>query len=77
MKKQNENLIKQSGNLDQPIFSTSLREKSLEWFFAKSEVEKNDLKEKHLKNMPVQYDSKWGFHFTFGQIEEMYKSEHP
>lgn len=77
MKKQKENLTKQEGNFDQPIVSTSLREQSLEWFFAKSEVEKIDLKEKHFKNMPIQYDSKWGFHFTFGQIEEMYKSEHP
>lgn len=77
MKKQKENLTKQEGNFDQPIVSTSLREQSLEWFFAKSEVEKIDLKEKHFKNMPIQYDSKWGFNFTFGQIEEMYKSEHP
>lgn len=64
-------------NSDQPNVSTSLREQSLEWFFGKSEVEKIDLKEKHFKDMPIQYSNQWGFHFTFGQIEEMYKSEHP
>ena len=72
---QEEKFNEQEGNLDQPIVSTSLREQSLEWFFGKSEVEKIDLKEKHFKNMPIQYDSKWGFHFTFGQIEEMYVKE--
>lgn len=51
------------------------REKSLEWFFAKNEVEKIDLKEKHFKDMPIPYSSQWGHHFTFGQIEEMYKNE--
>ncbi len=50
-----------------------LRSKSLEWFFALNETEKLDLKERHLPNTPIVYDEQWGFNFTFGQIEEMYK----
>ena len=53
----------------------SVREKALEWFFAKNDIEKADLKEKHLKDIHIQYSMQWGYHFTFGQIEEMYKKE--
>ncbi|HWY13219.1 MAG TPA: hypothetical protein VN026_17915 [Bacteroidia bacterium] len=56
--------------------STNLREKSLEWFFTKSEIEKEELKEKYFSSEYIQHDSQWGYHFNFGQIEEMYKSEH-
>lgn len=55
--------------------SGSLREQSLEWFFAKSEIEKHDLKDKHFPSTPIQRSIQWGFHFTFGQIEEMYVKE--
>jgi len=48
------------------------REKSLDWFFTKSSEEKIDLKNKYFSSTPISYDSQWGFHFTFGQIEEMY-----
>ncbi len=53
----------------------NLREQALAWFFQKNEVEKINLKEKHFANLPIPFDNKWGFHFSFGQIEEMYKSE--
>lgn len=53
----------------------NLRDKALEWFFAKSEVEKADLKQKHFYGVPIWHDSKWGYHYTFGQIEEMYLKE--
>ena len=53
----------------------NLREQSLDWFFLKSEIEKHDLKHKHFPNTPINYCSQWGFHFTFGQIVEMYIKE--
>lgn len=65
----------ETANSDLGAVSSSLREKSLEWFFAKSEIEKHDLKDKHFPNTPIQHSSQWGFHFTFGQIEEMYVNE--
>ena len=65
----------EAANSDLGAVSGSLREKSLEWFFAKSEMEKHNLKDKHFSNKPIQYSSQWGFHFTFGQIEEMYVNE--
>lgn len=68
-------ITKQAANSDLGAVSGSLREQSLEWFFAKSEKEKYDLKDKHFANTPIEYSSQWGFHFTFGQIEEMYVSE--
>lgn len=49
-----------------------LRDQALEWFFAKNEIEKADLKEKYFKDTPIQHSSQWGYHFTFGQIEQMY-----
>jgi hypothetical protein len=55
--------------------SGSLSADSMEWFFAKNEIEKHDLKDKHFNTVPIQHSSQWGFHFTFGQIEEMYKKE--
>ena len=55
----------------------SVREKSLEWFFAKNEVEKNDLKSKHFSDTYIQYNNQFGFAFNFGQIEEMYIKENP
>ena len=58
-----------------PNVSVSLRADSMEWFFSKNEIEKHDLKDKHFSNVPIQHSSQWGFHFTFGQIEEMYKKE--
>ncbi len=63
-------------NKNESVKDISLREKSLEWFFTKSEIEKIDLKDKYFKNMPIQHSSQFGFHFTFGQIEEMYVKEH-
>lgn len=54
---------------------TGLREKSLNWFFSKTDTEKHDLKDKYFSGVPIQYSSQWGFHFTFGQIEQMYQSE--
>lgn len=56
-------------------FSGSLRADALEWFFAKSEIEKEELKDKHFASECIAYDSQWGYHFTFGQIEEMYVNE--
>lgn len=66
---------KETANSDLGAVSGSLREQSLEWFFAKSEIEKHDLKDKHFPNTPIQHSRQWGFHFTFGQIEEMYVKE--
>jgi len=48
------------------------REKSLDWFFGKNEIEKQELKEKYFPNTFIQFDSHWGYYFTFEQIEEMY-----
>lgn len=62
-----------SPNGQQTDVSGSLREKSCEWFFGLNEVEKVELKEKYFPNTYIGYDNKWGFHFTFGQIEEMYQ----
>ena len=53
-----------------------LRADSLEWFFAKNEIEKEKLKDKHFAGEYIVHDSQWGFHFTFGQIEQMYINEH-
>lgn len=50
----------------------NLRSNSLEWFFALSEQQKNDLKEKYFKQVFIPKDSHWGYHFTFEQIEKMY-----
>ena len=52
-----------------------IRELSLEWFFQKTEDEKLDLKNKYFPKTYIIFDSHWGFHFTFGQIEEMYLKE--
>ena len=62
-------------NTTETANSGSLRLQSLEWFFAKSEIEKHYLKDKHFPNTPIQHCRKWGFHFTLGQIEEMYVKE--
>jgi len=48
------------------------REKALEWFFGLNEIEKQELKEKFFPDTFIEYDSKWGYHYTFGQIEGMY-----
>lgn len=74
-KEQNVQPTSVSGNSTKPIVVGSLREQSLEWFFSKSEIEKHDLKDKHFANVPIQHSSQWGFHFTFGQIEEMFIKE--
>lgn len=58
--------------LNKPEVDSNLRQKSLKWFFDLSEVEKVELKEKYFPKTYIAYDSKWGFHYTFGQIEEMY-----
>jgi len=55
--------------------NNSLREQSLEWFFAKSEIDKRNLKNKYFPSTPIPHSSQWGFHFTFGQIQEMYTKE--
>jgi hypothetical protein len=52
---------------------TSLREQSIDWFFQKTEDEKIDLKHKYFADKAIDYSKQWGFHFTFGQIEEMYR----
>lgn len=52
-----------------------IRELSLEWFFQKTEDEKLDLKNKYFPKTYIIFDSQWGLHFTFGQIEEMYLKE--
>ena len=70
-----ENLDEQKANGVKPVVKSNLREDALEWFFAKSEIEKSDLKDKHFNTMPIQHSSQWGYHFTFGQIEEMYVKE--
>lgn len=49
-----------------------VRESALEWFFGLNEGEKEDLKGIHFPNVFIAYDSKWGYHYTFEQIEEMY-----
>lgn len=51
------------------------REKSMEWFLNKTEAEKIDLKNKYFADKVINYNQQWGFHFTFGQIEEMYRKE--
>lgn len=51
----------------------SLREDSLKWFFDLSEQEKEDLKEKYLPEVHVPFSDKWGYEYTLGQIEKMYK----
>lgn len=48
------------------------RELALEWFFGLNEVEKQELKEKFFPDTFIEFDGKWGYHYTFGQIEEMY-----
>jgi len=53
----------------------NIREQSMEWFLSKTEKEKADLKHKHYSGSPIAYCSQWGFHFTFGEIEKMYKKE--
>lgn len=53
----------------------SIREKSLEWFFAKTEDEKKKLKDKYFPNSFISYSNHWGYEFTFGQIEDMFKKE--
>ena len=67
--------IAEATNSVKPVVKSSLREDALEWFFAKSEIEKSDLKDKYFNKMPIQHSSQWGYHFTFGQIEEMYVKE--
>jgi hypothetical protein len=54
----------------------NIREKSLEWFFALNNVDKRNLKQKHFPNQFIQYSNHWGYFYTFGQIEHMYKNEH-
>lgn len=46
----------------------NLRADSLEWFFSKSEIEKEELKDKYFPSEYIAYDRQWGHHFTFGQI---------
>jgi hypothetical protein len=76
MNMEHENLnTTETANSDLDAVSGSLRLQSLEWFFAKSEIEKHDLKDKHFPNTPIQHCGQWGFHFTLGQIEEMYVKE--
>lgn len=54
----------------------NIREKSLEWFFNLGNIEKFDLKIKYFPKLCIEYSSHWGYAYTFGQIEEMYKLEH-
>ena len=54
-----------------------LKESALEWFFGLNDVERMELKEKYFPDTLIQFDSKWGYHFTFGQIEEMYIKSTP
>ena len=54
----------------------NIRDKSLKWFFSLNVAEKIDLKHKHFANIPIPYSNHWGFAYTFGQIEQMYKKEH-
>ena len=51
------------------------RKKSMEWFLGKTEIEKIDLKNKYFADKVINHSQQWGFHFTFGQIEEMYRKE--
>lgn len=62
-----------SQNPKKQSVSKSLRQKSCEWFFGLNEIERVECKEKYFPNTYIAYDNKWGFHFTFGQIEEMYQ----
>lgn len=52
-----------------------IREKSIDWFFQKNRDEKIDLKYRYFPDTPIEYSEQWGFHFTFGQIDEMYLKE--
>lgn len=52
-----------------------LRGDAMDWFFQKTSGEKIELKHKYFDDTPIQYSTQWGFHFTFGQIEEMYVKE--
>lgn len=58
-----------------PNSKNILMEKAIDWFFQKTEDEKIDLKNKYYPNTPIPHSSQWGFHFTFGQIENMYLEE--
>jgi len=51
------------------------REKSLDWYYQKSRDEQIDLKNKYFAGEPIDFSDQWGFHFTFGQIEDMFKRE--
>ena len=54
----------------------SLRELSMEWFLSLDADARINMKNKHFASTPISYDSHWGFHFTFGQIQSMYYVEH-
>lgn len=69
------NLENEKPALSKGAVSGSLRADALEWFFAKSEIEKKELKDKHFASEYIAHDSQWGYNFTFGQIEKMYVSE--
>ena len=69
-------LKEKSQNNIKPNNEIKLRQVSLDWFFLKSNTEKEELKNKHFKGKHIQQSSHWGYHFTFGQIEEMYLKEH-
>jgi hypothetical protein len=53
----------------------TIRQKSLDWFYSKSEKEKELLKDKYFANEHIQHSTQWGYHFTFGNIEKMYLEE--
>lgn len=48
---------------------------ALDWFFAKTQTEKHNLKDKHFPNEYIAYDRHFGFHFTLAQIKQMYDKE--
>lgn len=49
---------------------------ALEWYLLKPENEKIDLRYKHFPDVYIEHSSQFGFHFTFGQLKEMYSKEH-
>lgn len=53
----------------------STRELAFEWFLQKTSDEKIDLKNKYFAEKAIVFSDQWGFHFTFGQIDEMYLKE--
>lgn len=54
----------------------TIREKSIDWYYQLTRPQQIDLKNKYFSDKLINFSEQWGFHFTFGQIDEMYLGEH-